>query len=59
MNYILGQATEQIEAGAEILDVNVGHPEIDEKEMMIKTVKELQSIVSVPLQIDSTKTGSY
>ena len=55
MNYILGQATEQIEAGAEILDVNVGHPEIDEKEMMIKTVKELQSIVSVPLQIDSTK----
>lgn len=55
MDYILGQATEQIEAGAEILDVNVGHPEIDEKEMMIKTVKELQSIVSVPLQIDSTK----
>lgn len=55
MNYILGQATEQIEAGAEILDVNVGHPEIDEKEMMIKTVKELQGIVSVPLQIDSTK----
>ena len=55
MDYILGQATEQIEAGAEILDVNVGHPEIDEKEMMIKTVKEIQSIVSVPLQIDSTK----
>lgn len=55
MDYILGQATEQIEAGAEILDVNVGHPEIDEKEMMIKAVKELQSIVSVPLQIDSTK----
>lgn len=55
MNYILGQATEQIDGGADILDVNVGHPEIDEKEMMIQTVKELQSIVSVPLQIDSTK----
>lgn len=55
MDYILGQAIEQIEAGAEILDVNVGLPEIDEKEMMIKTVKALQSIVDVPLQIDSTK----
>lgn len=55
MDYILGQAIEQVEAGAEILDVNVGLPEIDEKEMMIKTVKALQSIVDVPLQIDSTK----
>ena len=55
MDYILSQAIEQIEAGAEILDVNVGLPEIDEKEMMIKTVKALQSIVDVPLQIDSTK----
>ena len=55
MDYILGQAIEQVEAGAEILDVNVGLPEIDEKEMMIKTVKALQGIVDVPLQIDSTK----
>lgn len=55
MDYILGQAIEQTSAGATILDVNVGLPEIDEKEMMIKTVKALQGIVDVPLQIDSTK----
>lgn len=55
MDYILGQAIEQVEGGADILDVNVGLPEIDEKNMMVKTVKALQSIVDVPLQIDSTK----
>lgn len=55
MDYILGQAIEQVEAEADILDVNVGSPEIDEREMMIKTVKALQAIVDVPLQIDSTK----
>ncbi|MCI9126540.1 MAG: dihydropteroate synthase [Eubacterium sp.] len=55
MDYILGQAIEQVEAEADILDVNVGSPEIDEREMMIKTVKALQGIVDVPLQIDSTK----
>ena len=55
MDYILSQAIEQVEAGAEILDVNVGAPGIDEKAMMIRTVKALQSIVDVPLQLDSTK----
>lgn len=55
INYILNQALEQISAGADILDVNVGLPEIDEKEMMIKVVKALQSITDLPLQIDSTK----
>lgn len=55
MDYILGQAIEQIEAEADILDVNVGSPEIDEREMMIRTVKALQGVVDVPLQIDSTK----
>ncbi len=55
MDYILSQAIEQVEAGAEILDVNVGSPEIDEKEMMVRTIKALQAVVDVPLQIDSTK----
>ena len=55
MNYILSQAIEQIDAGADILDVNVGSPDIDEKEMMVKVIKALQAIVDVPLQIDSTK----
>lgn len=55
IDYILSQAIEQVDAGADILDVNVGSPDIDEKEMMVKTVKALQSVVDVPLQIDSTK----
>lgn len=54
MDYILNQALEQTKAGADILDVNVGLPEIDEKEMMLRTVKSLQGITDVPLQIDST-----
>ncbi len=54
IDYILNQALEQVQAGADILDVNVGLPGIDEKEMMITVVKALQSIVDVPLQIDST-----
>ena len=54
INYILGQAIEQIHAGADILDVNVGLPGIDEKEMMIKAVKALQGVTDVPLQLDST-----
>lgn len=54
MDYILGQALEQTGAGADILDVNVGLPGIDERQMMIDTVKSLQSVVDVPLQLDST-----
>lgn len=55
IDYILSQAISQVKAGADILDVNVGLPEIDEKEMMVKVIKALQSVVDVPLQIDSTK----
>lgn len=54
MDYILNQALEQIAAGADILDVNVGLPGVDEKEMMVSAVKSLQAIVDVPLQLDST-----
>lgn len=53
--YIIHQGVEQEEAGAQILDVNVGLPEIDEKEMMIRVLDELQSVTSLPLQIDTTK----
>lgn len=55
MNYILKQALEQIEAGAEILDVNVGVPNTDEKTNLCKILKSLQSVVDAPLQIDSSK----
>ena len=54
VDYILSQAVEQIHAGAEILDVNVGLPGIDEKEMMVTAVKAIQSICDTPLQLDST-----
>lgn len=53
MDYILREAIDQVETGADILDVNVGLPEINGEEVMIKVIKELQSIVDVPLQIDS------
>lgn len=54
IDYILSQAVEQVHAGAEILDVNVGLPDINEKEMMITAVKAIQGICDTPLQLDST-----
>ncbi len=54
IDYILNQAIAQVNAGAEILDVNVGLPDIDEKSMMVRSLKALQGVVDVPLQIDST-----
>lgn len=54
IDYILGQAIEQTQAGADILDVNVGLPGIDEKDMMCRAVKALQGVTDVPLQLDST-----
>ena len=53
--YIIHQGMEQEEAGAQVLDVNVGLPEIDEKEMMLKVLDELQNVTTLPLQIDTTK----
>lgn len=55
MDYILKQGVSQVEAGAEILDVNVGLREIDQKETMAKLVKALQTVTDAPLQIDSSE----
>lgn len=55
IDYILNQAISQVSAGAEILDVNVGLPGIDEKEMMVRVLKAIQGVCDAPLQIDSTK----
>jgi 5-methyltetrahydrofolate--homocysteine methyltransferase len=52
-DYVLGQAIEQTHAGADILDVNVGLPEINEKKMMLKVIESLQGVCDLPLQIDS------
>jgi 5-methyltetrahydrofolate--homocysteine methyltransferase len=54
LDYILKVAVEEVDAGADILDVNLGLPEIDEKEMMVKVIKELQGIIDTPLQVDSS-----
>lgn len=54
LNYILNEGIQQTDAGADILDVNVGLPEIDETEMMLKCVSSLQAVTDLPLQIDST-----
>lgn len=53
MDYLLKEAINQKEHGAHILDINVGLPEIDEKALMIQAIKEIQGIVTLPLQIDS------
>lgn len=55
LDYIMRQALEQTSAGAEILDVNVGLPDIDEKEMMLAAVNSIQSVTDAPLQIDTTE----
>lgn len=52
--YILREGISEAENGAHILDVNVGLPEIDEAAVMEKTVKELQAVLDLPLQIDTT-----
>ncbi|MHC1773017.1 MAG: homocysteine S-methyltransferase family protein [Flexilinea sp.] len=54
IEYILRQALEQTAAGAEILDVNVGIPGIDEPGLMAEVVEAIQSICDAPLQIDSS-----
>ena len=50
---ILREAISQQDAGAHILDVNVGLPDIDEPALMREVVQELQSVTSLPLQIDT------
>ena len=54
MDYILTQALSQKEAGAQILDVNVGLPGLDEPAMMERVVKSIQTVCDLPLQLDSS-----
>ena len=53
-DYILSQGISQVEAGASILDVNMGMPGIDEAQMLPLVVKKLQSVLDTPLQLDSS-----
>ncbi len=54
MDYMVDVAIQQMDAGAEILDVNVGYPGVDEKTMLPRVVKALQAAVDLPLQLDSS-----
>ena len=56
IEYILSEGLTQEDSGAHILDVNVGLPEIDEPEMMASVVSRLQSVLALPLQIDTSNT---
>ena len=58
LDYILDVAIAQQDAGAEILDVNVGYPGVDEAAMLPRVVKKLQSAVDLPLQLDSTNPAA-
>lgn len=54
IQYIKNLALSQYKEGAQILDVNVGLPELDEITVLSKCVKEIQQVVNLPLQIDSS-----
>ncbi len=54
MDYILAEGVNQQDKGVHILDVNVGLPDIDEVSMLKNTVSELQAIIDLPLQIDTS-----
>lgn len=58
MGYILRQAVTQADAGAAILDVNVGAPGVDEVQVLPKVVKQVQSVSDLPLQLDSSDAGA-
>lgn len=56
--YILREGTAQQDLGADILDVNVGLPEIDETAVLLRAVRELQAVTDLPLQIDTSDPAS-
>lgn len=56
MDYIIGEAIDQTNCGADILDINVGLPEIDEVAMMCDVIQAVTSVSPLPLQIDSSNS---
>lgn len=58
IDYIVSEGVKQQEKGVHILDVNVGLPEIDEDKMLCDSVKALQTVLDLPLQLDSVKASS-
>ncbi len=58
MDYILNEAVAEEDAGAHILDVNVGAPGVDEEEMLCRAVSEIQAVTNLPLQLDSSNPAA-
>ena len=58
MDYILSEGVKQQEKGADILDVNVGLPDIDENVILTRAVSELQAVTDLPLQIDTSNISA-
>ena len=58
IEYIVQQGIQQEDSGADMLDVNVGLPEIDEPAMMETVVTRLQGVLALPLQIDTTNAAA-
>lgn len=54
MDYIVSEAVAQADKKADVLDVNVGLPEIDEPQMLVRAIKTVQSVLNIPLQIDTS-----
>lgn len=53
-DYMVNMAISEEENGADILDVNMGLPKIDEVAMMVNVIKKIQEFTNIPLQIDSS-----
>lgn len=58
IGYVLSEAIKQAEAGVHALDVNAGLPDIDEKDILCRCVRELQSVTDLPLQIDTANPSA-
>ena len=58
LDYLVDEAIKQQDAGADLLDVNAGLPQIDEKALMPKIVKKIQEYCDLPLQIDSSDSAA-
>ncbi len=58
MGYLVEEGITQVEKGADILDVNVGLPELDEKTVLVKAMRALQEVTDTPLQLDTSNAGA-
>ena len=54
LDYLLGEAAQQLDAAADVLDVNVGMPELDEVALLPAVVEAVQAVAGVPLQLDTS-----